>query len=81
VLIRINRQVVAKELLHRQNHSHDHNNALTDREGSPCDENFIYRAHHLNDAEKGSHDILLSGPQHQGLNNYQAKDLLYSTLA
>jgi hypothetical protein len=35
----------------------------------------------LNDAEKGGHPIWLSGPELQGLKNYQTKDLLNSALA
>jgi hypothetical protein len=36
---------------------------------------------HVNDADKGGHHIWLSGLELQGLNNYQAKDLLLSALA
>jgi hypothetical protein len=71
---------MVKELLHRQNHSHDHNNVLTDHGGSRC-KTSIHGAPHLNDAEKGGHHIRLSGLRLQGLNNYQAKDLLYTALA
>jgi hypothetical protein len=35
----------------------------------------------MNDAEKGGRHILLTGLELQGLTNYQAKDLMSSTLA
>jgi hypothetical protein len=78
VLNRVNRRVVAKELLHRQNHSNDHTWVLTYLEGSPC-ETSIQGPPHVNDADKGGHHTMLSEPKLHGLNKYQ--DIFLSTLA
>jgi hypothetical protein len=62
VPIRLDSREVAKELMHRQNHSHDHTRVLTDNIGSPC-ETSIHGATYMNDAEKGGHHILILGPE------------------
>jgi hypothetical protein len=72
--------VVAKELLHRQKYSHDLGGVLTEHEGFPF-EISIQGPPNSNDADNGGHHIWLSGPELQGLTNYQTKDPLTSALA